>query len=158
MTEQTKTYSILDRKKQVEEYKDKVYTNKFQGHDIRKRILLSRGDSLTDRDLLNHHRELRIKKLSKLLWTIPFLEYYFLRMNNGPFITIPLTYLLYVAVNSINIRRTEYTYAFAKNSQMQHLDTVLRFNMQKIANVNDRWNWKANATSYSEWLAKNDYK
>jgi hypothetical protein len=151
-------FRLLNRKQLTLSKEDKINTEKYQGHDIRKRILLSRGDSLTNDDLINHHKELRIKKLSKLLWTIPFLEYYFIRMNKGLFYSIPLTFILYSIVNKMNIRKTEYSYSFAKKSEVQHMSTILQFNLKKIATPNDKWNWRQKACSYAEWLAKNEYK
>ncbi len=158
MIDQAINPSILDRKKQMEHKLDNILTYKNQGHGIRSKILLSRGDSLTDEDLRNHHSELRFKKFTKLLWTLPALEYYLIKLARGPLYTIPLTCLLYFGLNKYYYIKTEYTYAFAQKAEKQHLSTVLNFNLQKIATPNDRWNWRNNAVSYAEWVARNEYK
>jgi hypothetical protein len=150
--------SILNRKKQMEQDLDDMLTCKNQGHGIRSKILLSRGDSLTDEDLRNHHKELRFKKFTKLVWAIPVLEYYFIKMRRGPLYSIPLTYLLYIGLNHFYYFKTQYTYGFALKAEKQHLNTVLNFNLQKLATPNDRWNWRNNAISYAEWVARNEYK
>jgi hypothetical protein len=157
MVEQKGTHPLLDRKKLVYEKNDDMKTDIYK-YELRKYILLSRGDSLTNDDLSNHHKQIRNNKLSLLLWSIPFLEYYFLKLPKGPLMSIPLTSLLYIGFNKLSFTKTEYTYSFAKKAERQHLDTVLRFNLRKIGTPIDKWDPRQNNVTYAEWIAKNEYK
>ena len=160
MIENKQTYdpkSLLSRKKLYEQQLNENYNKLASSHLIRQGILLSRGDSLTDEDLINHRRDVRLRKLAKLAFVIPFLEYYFIGMKRGFLISIPITMAVYYKLHNLSFSKTEYTYGFSEKAMLEHVSIAANFNLMRIGTPDDRWT-KNNAILYDQWLARNEYK
>lgn len=161
MVQTTYQEIVLDRLNYAKRQQQELKNIKTPGHVKRQNILLYNGDSLGDQDLLNHHRENRMRKIFKFIsfFILPGVAFaYRLPYQHIALSLIPAYYLSnFVYSSRIFNRKCDYSSTFADNSRIRHLNNALNVNSQKVIQGKEKW-IRSNTMPVKEWIAKHQYR
>jgi hypothetical protein len=158
MTEQEQKFNPLETKKVVEQKGYDRKTSLYQGNTIRRLVLCSRGDSLSNDELYNHYKEYRRLRLAKLLTytLIPGATYYCFKKPKYVILSLLPALTIDIALQFWLRRPTTSSFKFGEKSYDSYIRLTLAMNLLGTSTHADKWN--PTTINHKEFFERNSYR
>jgi hypothetical protein len=102
----------------------------YRSYEINKKLLLARGEILSEDDLERYHNEIKYRNYSKCILLMPLLVWYKSKNAYMRYLSIPVCIGMYYIMSDFisEYNKAKYSYSQARIAEMELFHNITKFN------------------------------